>query len=297
MKILALIILLLVSTYLLLMFSFGGYGRKPLTLNMKLSSDSVFLLAHRGLGAYFPESSESSVSAAAKLGFRAVEVDVEKTADNKLIIFHDHDCLRLHGREGDLDTLSLAYLQSFPLVFEEKFSSDFAKTPEELVRAHRHELIFYFDMKVKDLESADQLVQVIKKYHIEGSSILANSHFPLIFYVEMKYPEITTALEGFDKGKEWSYYLMPKDLKPDFLSSFADNVDSAHVTWLKDNDLLARRIVYGVNTKTVDRVLNAGIRNIILDYDTTLTKFKFLNWNQDLRELFYDQLTYPPVNN
>ncbi|MDI1354741.1 MAG: glycerophosphodiester phosphodiesterase family protein [bacterium] len=242
--------------YFTFMFSFGGYGKKPLILERQFTTDSVFLLAHRGIGEYYPESSEGSLAAAHRIGFRAVEVDVEKTSDKQLIIFHDHDCLRLHGKEGNLDSLTLSYLQSFPLVFNGTESKDYARTPEELVKKYHHKLIFYFDMKVKDLESADQLVAVIKKYGIEKYSILANSHFPLIWYVEMKYPEITTALEGFDKGKEWTYYLMPKDLKPDFLSSFAATVDSAHVAWLKENDLLSRRIVYGVNGKTIDSVLN-----------------------------------------
>jgi len=286
----------ILSIYLIIMFSFGGYGKKPITLKMPSNPDSLFLIAHRGLGNYFPESGRSSIRAAQRVGFKAVEVDVEKTLDRQLIIFHDRDCERLLGVKAHLDTIALETVQAFPLIFQGRTSTDFVMTPEELVHDHP-QTIFYFDMKMKDLESADKLVAIIKKYGIENSSILANSHFPLIFYVEWKYPEINTALEGFDAGKEWAYYLMPKQLKPDFLSGFAAKLDLHQLQWLKKKNLIHCRIVYGVDAQSLPKVLAWGIKNVILDYDSTLTQFDFLKWDRELSKTFYDQFPHSSVDN
>ncbi|MCW3085382.1 MAG: hypothetical protein JWP12_2748 [Bacteroidetes bacterium] len=81
-----------------------------------------------------------------------------------------------------------------------------------------------------------------------------------------------TVLEGFNAGKEWMYYFIPKNLKPDFLSGFYSATNEAHVNWLKENDLLDSKIAYGVDLKNYKAVLKSGFKNILIDYDSLMEK-------------------------
>ena len=54
-------------------------------------------IAHRGASAIAPENSLEAIRVARKHGVDYIEVDVRKTADNKLVIIHDEDTYRTHG--------------------------------------------------------------------------------------------------------------------------------------------------------------------------------------------------------
>lgn len=51
--------------------------------------DRTVIVAHRGASAYAPENTLSAIDAAAALGFKWVENDVQRTKDGELIIMHD----------------------------------------------------------------------------------------------------------------------------------------------------------------------------------------------------------------
>ena len=44
---------------------------------------------HRGACAYAPENTMSSFKKALELGVNGIELDLQKTKDNKIVIFHD----------------------------------------------------------------------------------------------------------------------------------------------------------------------------------------------------------------
>ncbi len=70
--------------------------------------ESGMRFAHRGLfGGGVPENSLSAFRRAAEAGL-AVEFDVHLTTDDRLIVFHDDDLVRMCGIEGKTDALSFA---------------------------------------------------------------------------------------------------------------------------------------------------------------------------------------------
>jgi glycerophosphoryl diester phosphodiesterase len=270
-KVLLYTLLIVAGIYLTFMFAFGGYGKKPITLTMPTNNNGHIFFAHRAMSGYYPESSLSAVKGAKDEGLNGVELDIQKDRNGELIIFHDESCERLLGFKGLIDTMTLAEIKKYPLIFQEKVKSDsYVISVKELLDNYSNKLLFYFDMKLTDFKTADDMVKLIRHYGIEKSCIVANSDFPFVFYIEHTYPEITTVLEGFDAGKEWTYYLMPKNLKPDFFSGFSWNLDAAHVAWLKKHDLVDRRIVYGVGIDNIKTMLNYGLKHLIVDYDTAM---------------------------
>jgi glycerophosphoryl diester phosphodiesterase len=284
-KILSWLLVFLLATvllYYMVMLALGGYGKKPANFFKARNKDSVLYFAHRGIPAYFPESSKKSIDAAIRIGFTAVEVDVQESLDGVLVIFHDDDCRRLLGRNKTIAEMTVKEIQRPGIRLNKKETGSHVLTVTQLVETYKDRLAFYFDMKIKDFRAADKLVKIIRQYGIEKTSIVANSHFPTVFYIEWKYPDINTALEGYDAGKEWTYYLMPKRLKPDFFSSFYWRAGKEHLVWLKAHTLMDSRIVYGVQREDISYQLGFGMKNLIIDYDSAITGYPEMAWKSGL---------------
>ncbi|MFP3951076.1 MAG: glycerophosphodiester phosphodiesterase [Candidatus Bathyarchaeia archaeon] len=64
-------------------------------------------IGHRGASAYEPENTISSFRRAIEIGVDAVELDVHRTKDGKLIVIHDEDVSRTTDGEGKVGELSL----------------------------------------------------------------------------------------------------------------------------------------------------------------------------------------------
>ena len=214
----------------------------------------------------FPENSREAILRAKQLGFTCLEVDLRKTADGEFVLFHDGDGHRLLGIEAELAALSTADVKRHKLLANDTVTACEVLTIREMLNEFGHDFLFYFDLKLKSTRDAERLAQVIQQYGITKNSIVASASPAVIMCIELRHPEILTALEGLNAGKEWLYMLIPKNLKPDYLSGFASKVDKAHVDWLRRHDLLPNRIVYGVDSSNYQEVTLLGIRNMIIDY-------------------------------
>ncbi len=74
-------------------------------------SAAITIFAHRGLSASFPENTMAAFDAALDAGCEALELDVQRTRDGKLAVFHDDNLQRIAGRGeriGDLTYAALA---------------------------------------------------------------------------------------------------------------------------------------------------------------------------------------------
>jgi len=265
------IIALLIIAYIGFMLIGGGFGKKPVNIKAMNDGNSQFLFAHRGISEYYPENTKEAIEAAKLKGFTGLEIDIRKSSDNEFILFHDDDCSRLLGIENKIYDLSTSQIKERHVLFNGIESGSYVMTVRELLDNYKDDFIIYFDMKLKDLDDIDELVSIIQSYDISGSSIIASTSGFIVFYIEYKYPEFNTSLEGFNSGKEWIYCLFPKNFKPDFLSSFAGEVNESHISWLRKRDLLSSRIVYDVDSANYQQVIKMGLKNLIIDYDSTMT--------------------------
>jgi len=75
-----------------------------------LPGDEVTLIAHRGDAARHPENTLEAFAAAARLGVRHVELDVQLTADHVPVVLHDETLRRTHGLRQRVTAHTLAEL-------------------------------------------------------------------------------------------------------------------------------------------------------------------------------------------
>lgn len=72
----------------------------------------VLVIGHRGACAYEPENTLMSVEKAIELGVDAVEVDVRRTRDNKLVVIHDLTVDRTTNGRGYVRSYTLEELKN-----------------------------------------------------------------------------------------------------------------------------------------------------------------------------------------
>ena len=258
-----------IALYLVLVLVGGGLSPR-FDDTFAWQGDSILLFAHRGVDSSVPENSEAALSEAQRHGFQGVEIDVRKTKDGELVLFHDKTARRLMGLDAKFSELTWDRVKSGKLLFEGKATTNSVPTLREVFQKFGKTLRFYLDMKNKGFKDADQIVALIDEFGLYDRTILASVDPLFITYVEHKYPKVNTALERFDFFQVWLYRLIPKRWKPDYLSGLARKVTPGHVEWLRKKQLLSKRIVYEVDATNYDRMLNFGITKAIIDYDPSV---------------------------
>jgi len=265
-KILLFLILLVVIAYFAFAYFEGGFGQKqPVVLPLK-NPETTLLFAHRGVVGKYPENSREAIEEARKLNYKGLEIDIRKSADQEFILFHDGDANRLLGQDTLINALNLDEIRQYYLLKEGDTTKSKVITLKEMLDQYNDDFIYYFDMKLGNLNDVDELVQLIWSYDISRNVILASPSIFIVLYVEYNFPAIQTAMEGFNSGNEWAWKLIPKKLKPDFLSGTAKKVDVQHIEWLQQHNLLESRIVYGVDSTNFQAMKELGVKNMIIDF-------------------------------
>jgi glycerophosphoryl diester phosphodiesterase len=111
----------------------------------------MIIIAHRGFSSRYPENTLPAIRAAIRLGVDMVEIDVQQTRDNELVVFHDYRLDRIYGvrkrvrdalrRElPDAPTLSEVLRLNFPLLIEIKGAEP--DRVSALVRGRKDVIIF-----------------------------------------------------------------------------------------------------------------------------------------------------------
>jgi len=68
------------------------------------------IIAHRGESFDAPENTLAAINLAWERGAGAVEIDIQLTSDNKIVVIHDYDTLRITGVKLKIKDTSYSYL-------------------------------------------------------------------------------------------------------------------------------------------------------------------------------------------
>ncbi|WP_338760773.1 glycerophosphodiester phosphodiesterase [Bernardetia sp. ABR2-2B] len=259
------IVVIIVAILVTIILLGGGFGDKE---KIVMNNGNPILFAHRGVTESNIENSVDAFDKSKALGFSAIETDISRTKDGKLIIFHDDKTKRLLNIDKNINELYWEEVKDKYLYYNGKETKNKVLSLEQFLSRIDESTILYLDIKESSKVVADSILFLMEKYKDNKNIIIADANIFFLIYLETKNPKLITGLEGFNKGKEWLYYLLPKNFKPDFYSSFIRHVDKSHMLFLKNNDLLNNRIVYGVNNENMSDVLELGLHNVIFDYDS-----------------------------
>lgn len=125
---------------------------------------SSIIVGHRGVAGTHPENTKASIEQAAKLGLKWVEVDIQPTQDEQLVVCHDHILERCSDGKGRVDEHTLAELRQldFGNWKSEEFSGEKILTLSELLGlVEQHGLSVNLEIKVDSRHQAPHVVDLL----------------------------------------------------------------------------------------------------------------------------------------
>ncbi len=163
-------------------------------------------------------------------------------------------------------------------LFKNGIATDYkVLTLDECLEEFGEDLIFYVDLKLRNvarfISVSAKLNKILQKHNCFDNTFVSSANPIFITYVEMFHPQINTILEGFGKSDEWFFYKIPRDFRPDYIASFVQKVEPDHINWLNENNLLSRRMVYTVRSKTFQSMEDRGIKKMVVRYGPYLDKY------------------------
>ncbi|QMV14470.1 glycerophosphodiester phosphodiesterase family protein [Vibrio spartinae] len=134
------------------------------------------IVGHRGVAGSYPENTMASIMAAIDLGLEWIEVDIQPTKDQALVVCHDYKINRCSNGRGRIDELTLDALQQFDFGswFAPSFAGERIMTLQELLRVVKATGI-HVNLEVKlDHDAVGPVIASLKK-ELETSNVSPDS--------------------------------------------------------------------------------------------------------------------------
>ncbi len=146
-------------------------------------------IGHRGAKAYAPENSLDSFAKAVDMGVDMVEFDVRITKDKHPIVIHDNRLMRLANKWGKVNRLTLKQVRELKLVEGGGHIPTLAEVLEVIDGK------VGINIELKSRRSAQIVVQTLRDYKMDMSSVMISSNYPQeIRKAEKLEPGIVTGL-------------------------------------------------------------------------------------------------------
>ncbi len=220
-------------------------------------------VGHRGARAYAPENTIASFKKALEIGVDAVELDVRRTKDNKLVVIHDEDVKRTTDGEGLVCKLGLEQIKRFSADGGEKIP-----TLEEALDFLDKKVKVFVELKEEDIE--EQVLAIVHARGLEKNVVIVS----FLENALRKIRELNSTIEtGLIYAKHKNPLNAALDLKANYLLAFyrfthTANVEKAHESGLKV-------VVWTINTpEEVEQYAKKGVDGIASDKPDILTKAK-----------------------
>jgi glycerophosphoryl diester phosphodiesterase len=211
-------------------------------------------IGHRGAKAHEPENTLRSFQAAMSLGVDAVELDVRKTKDNKLVVMHNADVNKTTNGEGSVSDLTLKQIKKLKTDKDEKIP-----TLSEALDFIGEQVRILVELKETGYE--EQVLDLIKKKALDKNVIIISFHENAL----QKIRELNDKVEiGLIYVRHKNPIQSALDLKAQYLLPLYRFTHSANVKKAHENGL--KVIVWTINHKEeVSEYKKKGVDGIASD--------------------------------
>ncbi|MCM1506063.1 MAG: glycerophosphoryl diester phosphodiesterase membrane domain-containing protein [Ruminococcus flavefaciens] len=188
-----------VSGILLNMTYIKALYKGNINLNMGILTKTQ-ITAHRGYSAVAPENTLYAFEEAVEIGADYIELDVQLTADEQLVVFHDKTIDRTTDGKGELSQYTYEELQKLSAGswFSKDGRFDDAKIVllSDVLETVGDDILLNIEIKnhgnVK--KTAEKTVEVIEEYNIERSCYVTSFSYTALKTVKKINPKIKTGL-------------------------------------------------------------------------------------------------------
>ena len=211
-------------------------------------------IGHRGARAYEPENTLSSFRKAIELGANAVELDVRKTKDGKLVVIHNADVNKTTNGEGAVNELTLEQIQKLVTDKDEHIP-----TLDDVLDSIGKKVKVLVELK--EVGTEKQVLDMIQQKGLTDNVILVSFHEEVLKKIRELNQTITTGLIYVRHKNPVQAAL---DLKATYLLSLYSFTHSANIKKAHENGL--KVIVWTINKKEeVEEYKKKGVDGIASD--------------------------------
>jgi len=194
-------------------------------------------IGHRGARAYEPENTLRSFRRALELGVDAVELDVRRTKDDRLVVMHDPEVDKTTNGKGSVSDLTLEQIKQLATAKGEK-----VPTLEEALDFLDKKAKILIELKETGFE--DEVLSLIRERGLVKNVIIVSFHEEAL----KKAREVNSEVEtGLIYATHKNPIKAALELKANYLVALYRFVHMANVQKAHENGL--KMIVWTINTR------------------------------------------------
>jgi glycerophosphoryl diester phosphodiesterase len=156
----------------------------------------VAITAHRGASVAAPENTMAAFRAAMDAGATFIELDVQRTADGRIIVLHDGDVMRMGGDPRKVKELTTAELQVIDIGRKHgaHFAGEVPPTLEEVIALVRGRTKINIELKynVPDPGLAPAVIDLLKRENFLDQVVITSLDYAALKQVESLEPSLPT---------------------------------------------------------------------------------------------------------
>lgn len=227
------------------------------------------IYAHRGAAGTYPENTMISFKKGAELGATGIELDVQLTRDNQIVVMHDETIDRTTNGKGWVSQYTYEQLKTFDASnkFRKKVGFRYIPLLEEvLLWLTTNQLKLNVELKNNLLPYVgleEGVLNLIRHYELEQRTVISTFNHDSIMKCKRMAPDIEVALLIHHQVDEpWKYgkSLGVKAIHPNYKI-----IDKEMLTMCKKLQIALRP--YTVNhVQDIKRILHYDCQAIITDY-------------------------------
>lgn len=220
----------------------------------ELNQNKFLIFGHRGAPAYAPENTIVSIKKAIELGADGLELDVQETADGKLVIHHDLSLERL-GVQKNVHDLTFAEIRKLnaSLKWESEFGFHPIPALEEIAELlEDNDIVLNLEIKSPQILPTgvvEKTVEFIKEHKLTERSIVSSFNPLILRKVKKLLPNVFTSLIWSKEDVQWFllwYKLLYWICKPDGFHPDIQFLNKKIADWAKTKNM--KIVVFTVNT-------------------------------------------------
>jgi glycerophosphoryl diester phosphodiesterase len=158
----------------------------------------VQVTAHRGNARAAPENTLSAMRKAIESGADYVEMDVQLTADGKVVLLHDRDLKRVAADSRRLDEISYDEVRRLDVGswFDPAFSGERVPTLAEIIALCRGKIRLNIELKFfgPDRQLVQQVVNIVREQNVESECLITSLYYDALREVKQRDPRLRTGL-------------------------------------------------------------------------------------------------------
>lgn len=137
------------------------------------------IIGHKGAAGYAPENTLASLKKAVEMGLKFIEIDVQFTKDQEIIVMHDYTLERTTNGKGMVKSHTLSEIKelSAGLWYNEAYKDEKVPTLEEVLRFLPKDTMLNIEIKNIARERngiEEKILEIIKRFDIEDQILISS---------------------------------------------------------------------------------------------------------------------------